>query len=43
MRRVGDCRIVMVCGRPRDVCCVAVRPMEKGVVCVSFSGAEGLL
>jgi len=42
MRKVGDCRIVMVCGRLGDVCCVAVRPMGKGVVCVKLSSAEGL-
>jgi hypothetical protein len=43
MRRFDDCRIVMACGRPRDVCNVAVRPMDEGAVCVVFSGAEGLL
>jgi hypothetical protein len=43
MRKVGDWRIVMICRRPRDVCCVAVRPMEKGVVCVAFFDPEGLL
>jgi len=42
MRKVGGYRIVMVCGRLCDVCCVAVRPMGKGVVCVNVSDAEGL-